>query len=132
VKIFKEDTIMKKLFCRAAVAAAATVMLASPGSAATVGTIAADLKDQLGDVSSLLTVLSFVVGVGITMGGLFKFRAHSQNPNDPSNKLSHAAMLIFVGAALVAIPELLGTGISTVFGDGADTTDATTGFQSLN
>ena len=123
---------MKKILHRVSAFTLASALMASPVYAKTAGEIADSLSAQLGSVSTLLTVLAFVLGVGICIAGLLKFRAHSQNPNDPSNKLSHALALIFVGAALVAIPELLGSGISTVFGEGADTTDATTGFQSLN
>jgi len=86
------------------------------------GAIASSLGSQVNQIGSLLMVIAAVAGVFIAIAGLLKFRAHSQNPNDPSNKLSSAFTLIFVGAAMVAVPALLGTGISTIFGTGASTT----------
>jgi len=97
-----------------------------------VGDIASDLTTQTGFVSQLVTVVAFVLGVGMAIAGLLKFKAHSQNPNDPSAKMSTAFMLVFVGAALVAIPAALGSGIQTIFGGSAQKTDASTGFNRVN
>jgi len=97
-----------------------------------VGAIARDLTTQTTAVSTLVTVVAFVLGVGMAIAGLLKFKAHSQNPNDPSAKMSTAFMLVFVGAALVAIPAALGSGIQTIFGGSAQKTDATTGFNSVD
>ena len=125
---------MKKLLGLASVAALALVVLAPSGALAaqTIGQIAGSLKTQTTAVSTLVTVVAFVLGVGMAITGLLKFKAHSQNPNDPSAKMSTAFMLVFVGAALVAIPAALGSGIATIFGSDADTTDATTGFKSVD
>ena len=97
-----------------------------------VGEIASDLTEQTGFVSQLVTVVAFVLGVGMAIAGLLKFKAHSQNPNDPSAKMSTAFMLVFVGAALVAIPAALGSGIQTIFGSSAQKTNATSGFNRVN
>lgn len=96
-----------------------------------VGQIASDLRTQVTSMTQLLTVIAFIVGVGLAVIGVFKFYKNTQNPNDPSASTSSAFILIFAGAALVAIPALLGVGITTVFGTGATQTDAVQGFQSL-
>jgi hypothetical protein len=115
-----------------AVAAAATVLpVAAFAQARDVGGIATSLTTQTTQVATFVTVAAFVIGVGLAIAGLLKFRAHSQNPNDPSNKMSTAFMLVFVGAAMVAIPATLGSGILTVFGSGATSTDANSGFTAL-
>lgn len=111
-----------------ALAAAAVTFAAAPALAQDVGDIAAGLTGQVTSIGTLAAVLSFVLGVAIAIAGLMKFRAHSQNPNDPSNKISTAFVLMFVGAGLVAIPAVLGSGITTIFGDGAGQTNGTTGF----
>lgn len=96
------------------------------------GAIATDLTGQVSQIGTMVAVISFVLGVGLAMAGLMKFRAHSQNPNDPSNKMSTAFVLIFAGAGLVAIPAVLGSGISTIFGDGAQMTNGNDGFTALD
>lgn len=96
-----------------------------------VGEIADSLADQTGNIADLISIVAFVLGVGMAIAGFMKFRQNAQNPNDPSAKISTAFILIFVGAGLVAIPAALGSGIATVFGDGARQTDANTGFRAL-
>jgi H+/Cl- antiporter ClcA len=115
---------------------ACAVFLASTFSAEaqavrSLGEIASDLTAQTGLVSRFVTVLAFVIGVVMAIMGFLKFKAHSDNPNDPSSKLSTAFMLIFVGAGLVAIPAALGSGITTIFGAGAQKTDANSGFPDI-
>lgn len=108
-----------------------TAMMVTPLYAQDAGEIADGLAGQLGSFADLLSILAFVLGIGMAIAGFMKFRANSQNPNDPSNKLSTAFILIFVGAGLVAIPAVLGSGIATFFDDGAATTDANQGFRAL-
>ncbi|MCW3782608.1 hypothetical protein [Defluviimonas salinarum] len=101
---------------------------AASAQALDLGGIADGLTAQVSRIGVLIEVVSYVLGVALGIAGLMKFRAHSQNPNDPSNKMSTAFMLVFVGAALVAIPAVLGSGISTIFGEGAATTNGKSGF----
>lgn len=119
---------------KSATAIALALVFSAPAMAVAqnVGAIASDLKNQTTAVSTLVTVVAFVLGVGMAIAGLLKFKAHSQNPNDPSAKMSTAFMLVFVGAALVAIPAALGSGIQTIFGGDAQKTNATTGFKSVD
>lgn len=90
---------------------------AQPALAQDVGAMAKGIGDQATDVGKAIMIIIAVAGVVVALMGLLKFKAHSANPNDPSNKLSSAFMMIFVGAAMVALPEVLGTGISSLFGD---------------
>lgn len=119
-----------KTWKKLAVASAALfgAAIATPAMAIDLGGIADKLTTQTTSVNTLLTVVAFVLGVAMAVAGLMKFRAHSQNPNDPSNKMSTAFILMFVGAGLVAIPSVLGSGVETIFGSGASTTNAADGF----
>ncbi|WP_411840088.1 hypothetical protein [Paracoccus sp. ME4] len=123
--------LMRARLATGALALMVTASMAGSASAQTVGSIATSLRGQVSSVGVLITVVSFVLGVALAIAGLMKFRAHSQNPNDPSNKMSTAFVLMFAGAGLVAVPAVLGTGIATVFGSSAATTNGTTGFNSL-
>lgn len=96
-----------------------------------VGEIADSLATQTGNIADLVSIIAFVLGVGMAIAGFLKFKQNAQNPNDPSAKISTAFILIFVGAGLVAIPAALGSGIATVFGGSAQQTDANTGFRAV-
>ena len=115
-----------------AAAAGAGLAAATPAAAnspnRTLGAIAADFGGQLGQIASMISILAFVLGVCVAIAGLLKFRQHAQNPGDPSAKPTTALMLILAGAALVAIPATLGSGVATIFGNGAETTTSQGGF----
>lgn len=131
---FKRNDMMKfpkTLALAATFAVAGLAMSSGMAIAQNVGEIATDLRSQVTNLTSLLTVIAFIVGVGLAVAGVFKFYKNTQNPNDPSASTSSAFILIFAGAALVAIPALLGVGITTVFGSGAAQTDAVQGFDRL-
>ena len=116
---------MRKIYSIAKTAFAAVLAAASSVGAAMaqdVGEIATDLGGQINSLGSMLMIVAAVVGLGVAVMGLLKFKAHSANPNDPSNKVSSAFVLVFVGAAMVAVPAMLGSGISTIFGDTGNTT----------
>jgi len=94
------------------------------------GDIATRLKTQTGLLTDFVSVVAFILGIGMAIAGFLKFKQNAQNPNDPSAKVSTAFILIFVGAGLVAIPAALGTGIATIW-QGAQQTDANTGFRAV-
>lgn len=125
---------MMKISTKTLAVTAVAILALSPSLAlaqsADAGAIFDSLKGQTTQLSELVSVAAFVIGVGLAIAGLLKFKANSANPNDPSNKLSTAFMLVFVGAAMVALPTLLGVGVGTIFGGGT-TTDATAGFTSI-
>lgn len=103
-------------------AIAATTIAAAPQAKAQVtniGDVAAGLQTQAGSIADLIGAAAFLLGIVLGIIGLLKFRQHAQNPNDPSAKLSSAFTLVFVGAALIAIPTTLGVGVSSLFGSGA-------------
>src|SRR5690606_36225678 len=107
----------------AGVLAVSVAAIAGPAMALNGGDMAQSLTSQTSSIGVFIGVASFVIGVAIALMGLAKFRAHTQNKNDPSNSIGSALMLVFVGACFVAIPEVLGVGVSTLFGDSARTTD---------
>lgn len=118
-------------FARYGLIAGGLSLSAGAALAQNVGEIADSLATQTGNVADLISIVAFVLGVGMAIAGFMKFRQNAQNPNDPSAKISTAFILIFVGAGLVAIPAALGSGIATVFGGGAQQTDANTGFRAV-
>ncbi|MFG6082205.1 DUF6750 family protein [Paracoccus litorisediminis] len=106
-----------------AAALVAPVQMAHAQTVSNLGQVADRLSLQGGQIGDFLGIVAAVAGIGVALAGLFKFKAHTANPNDPSNKVSSALTLIFTGAAMVAIPELIGTGVSTIFGSNAAVID---------
>lgn len=96
-----------------------------------VGDIATTVRGWMGDISELIFVIAFVGGILLVLMGLFKFKQNSQNPQDPSAKLSTAFTLIFIGGALIVLPTVAGVGITSIFGGGATKTNAISGFKAL-
>lgn len=95
------------------------------------GDIAGLVQDQFGSFADLIGVIAFVAGIVIVLMGLIKFRQHSQNPQDPSAKMSSAFTLLFIGGAMVALPTVAGVGIASLFGGNAEVTNANEGFRAL-
>ena len=92
--------------------------------------VAARSQDNLGDVADTLTAqisnfgqlvgaVAVLVGIGMLVMCAVKFRAYSTNPQDPSASLGGAVGWLIAGAALVAIPEFLDVGVTSLFGDTA-------------
>lgn len=92
--------------------------------------IATGLTGQLGPVADILGIVAFVVGLAIGIGGILKFNAHSKNPQQVP--LSQGMWGVGIGAALIALPILMGASINTIFGSGADTVSATGTLQSIS
>ncbi len=97
-----------------------------------IGDMASELQSQVGDIADLIGAAAFLLGIGIALLGLLKFRQHAVNPNDPSARLSTAFTLVFVGAAMVAIPTTLGVGIGSLFGNGAANVSVDGSLRNIN
>lgn len=97
-----------------------------------IGDMASELQSQVGDIADLIGAAAFLLGIGIALLGLLKFRQHAVNPNDPSARLSTAFTLIFVGAAMVAIPTTLGVGIGSLFGNGTSNVSVDGSLRNIN
>ena len=111
------------------------IMMVADGATAqvsNVGDVAAGLQAQVGDIADLVGAAAFLLGICLAIMGLLKFRQHSQNPNDPSARLSSAFTLVFVGAALVAVPTTLGVGVVSLFGSGATNVSVDGSLRSIN
>lgn len=97
-----------------------------------IGDMASELQSQVGDIADLIGAAAFLLGIGIALLGLLKFRQHAINPNDPSARLSTAFTLVFVGAAMVAIPTTLGVGIGSLFGSGTANVSVDGSLRTIN
>lgn len=90
-------------------------------SGTTLGTLAENITGSFSSITKLITGGAYVVGFALAMVGVLKLKAHKDNPTQIP--ISTGLALIFVGAALVFLPALLGVGINTIFGNSSSAQD---------
>ena len=86
--------------------------------------IATTVTTQANAVAKLLSVLSYVAGVGFAMAGILQLKAHKENPQQVP--LSKPVVMIVVSACLLFLPTILTTAGASIFGSSA-TSAATAG-----
>ena len=62
----------------------------------------------------LLTIISYIAGVGFAIAGIVKFKAHKDNPQQITVGVPIA--LMFVAAALIFLPYMFTVAGNTLFG----------------
>jgi len=88
--------------------------------------IAGNIKANIQALDTLLTMASYIVGIGFAIAGIVQFKAHKDNPAQVP--LSKPMVYLFVGAALLFLPTILETAGGTIFGAG-EGTKASEGIQ---
>lgn len=82
------------------------------------------LTSQLGPISSMITALAFLVGIGLIMIGLSKFKKYAERPQDDASRPLVAIIFVIAGAAVIALPSSISSGVATLFGGDAPTATA--------
>lgn len=97
--------------------------------AASLTDIANTVTGQANAVARLLSVLSYVAGVGFAMAGILQLKAHKENPQQIP--LSKPVVMIVVAACLLFLPTILGTAGESLFGTEAQSAAAAGGGTAL-
>lgn len=92
-------------------------------SGQSLGTISGQVTASMTGVAKLITAMSYVAGLFFTMSGMFKFKAHKDNPTQVH--LSQPIMLLCIGAGLIFLPNVISTSGHTIWGSNADNGRAT-------
>ena len=126
-----------KPICLIAATAAAIALTSSSAhaQATDLKEVSTNIGEQLIALGSLAGIVAFLAGFVFGIMGFMKLKANAANPNDPSNKVSTGFILIFVGAALIAVPTVMGVGVGSIFGSGGKNTSLTDtggGFTSID
>ncbi len=90
------------------------VSLTSIAYALDLGTVANTVTSTFGDLTKLLTAGSYVAGIGFAIGAIMKFKQHKDNPTQIP--VGTPIALIFIAAALIFLPTILGVTGATLFG----------------
>ena len=95
-------------------------LLFASGSPTNVSELASSLKTQFNAVTMLISVGSYVAGVGFALAGILQFKAHKDNPQQIP--LSKPIVLIAVASCLLFLPTIINIAGKSMFGE--DTTGA--------
>jgi hypothetical protein len=88
------------------------------------GEITGDLTSQVSPVANLVTTMAFLFGTGLVIIGLLKFKKFAERPGDDASRPLVAIVFILGGAAVIALPSSISTGVATIFGGDAPTATA--------
>ncbi len=84
----------------------------------TLGDMASMITGSFTNVSKLITAGSYVGGLGFAIGSIMKFKAHKDNPQQ--EPIGKPIGLLFIAAALLFLPSILGITGSTMFTGGGE------------
>jgi len=91
-----------------------TAVFAASGT--NIGGVASNITGNLGAITKLITGGSYVAGIAFGAAGIFKFKAHKDNPTQVP--ISTGIVYIFLCAALFGLPTLVLVSAKTAFGSG--------------
>ncbi len=77
------------------------------------GQMASNITKTFAQVGNLITGGSYVAGLGFAIGAIMKFKQHKDNPTQIP--IGTPIALIFIAAALLFLPSILGVTGTTIF-----------------
>ena len=87
-----------------------------PTKGKSIGDISGNITKSLRGAATLITALAYLGALTFGFMGALKWKAYGEQPDRTPLKVPVTYMAI--AAILAALPEFLGTGISTIWGDG--------------
>jgi intracellular multiplication protein IcmD len=93
----------------------------------TLGAMASSITSNFQSVSKLITAASYVGGLGFMISSIMKFKQHKDNPQQ--TPIGQPVGLLFIAAALLFLPSVLGLAGMTIFGGGSTASPSGTVFS---
>ncbi len=112
-----------------AVIVGVTFMSSAFAESENLGSVAQNITTNMKDVAELITAAAYVAGLGFAVAAILKFKAHKDNPQQIP--VGTPIALLFIAAALIFLPSLLGVSGQTVFGSSAEA-GKTSGFSTVD
>lgn len=94
------------------------------GTNLTIAQVATTITSNFEDLTKLMTAIAYVAGVAFAIASIMKFKQHKDNPTQIP--IGTPIALLFVSAALLFLPTVLGVAGASIFGSSA-TMSTTTG-----
>ena len=94
------------------------LMIFTGGAAAanlTVGNMASEITSSFSSLTKLITAGSYLAGLAFSIGAIMKFKQHKDNPTQIP--IGTPIALVFIAAALLFLPTILGIAGFTMFGE---------------
>lgn len=91
----------------------------------TVGAMASSITGSFTNLTKLITAGSYLAGLGFSIGAIMKFKQHKDNPTQIP--IGTPIALVFIAAALLFLPSILGVTGATMFGSSGGKTAGPTG-----
>jgi intracellular multiplication protein IcmD len=98
---------------------------AAAGNNMTVGAMASSIYSSFTNLTKLITAGSYLAGLGFSIGAIMKFKQHKDNPTQIP--IGTPIALVFIAAALLFLPSILGVTGATMFGSSGGKTAGPTG-----
>lgn len=89
----------------------------------TIGKMADQITGSFTGLAKLITAGSYLAGLGFAIGAILKFKAHKDNPTQIP--VGTPIALVFIAAALLFLPSILGVTGFTMFGEKGKTAGPT-------
>lgn len=89
---------------------------AALAAAETLGDLASNVTASFKSIAKLITAGSYIAGLGFSVGAIMKFKQHKDNPTQIP--IGTPIALLFIAAALLFLPSILGVAGQTMFSGG--------------
>lgn len=83
------------------------------------GAVASEVVQSFSNIAKLITAGAYIGGLAFSVGAIMKFKQHKDNPTQIP--IGTPIALVFIGAALLFLPSILGTAGQTLFGGAQQT-----------
>ena len=106
--------ILMGVACLSLIVFAGEAAATGSSTSGTLGTMASSITATFTSVTKLITAGSYLAGLGFSIGAIMKFKQHKDNPTQIP--IGTPIALIFISAALLFLPSILGVAGETMFG----------------
>lgn len=104
------------VFAALAVIVVPLICVEAHAGAESIGKVAENITGSFRALTRLITAASYLAGLGFAIGAVMKFKQHKDNPTQIP--IGTPIALLFIAAALLFLPTLLGVAGQTIFGTG--------------
>ncbi len=111
-----KNVLTSNRFLKLATAISMTLFVNYVLAAQSAGDVASTIVGSFAQIAKLITAGAYLGGLAFTIGAIMKFKQHKDNPTQVP--IGTPIALLFIGAALLFLPSLLGVAGQTIFGGG--------------
>ncbi len=111
-----------KMLAKCGLAVLCLLMTCDAMATKSAGAVASEIVDSFGSLAKLITAGAYLGGLAFSVGAILKFKQHKDNPTQVP--IGTPISLVFIAAALLFLPSILGVAGQTIFGADAKTAGA--------